>query len=160
MLNGLFTGLVGGASVLGFASLYSSLLTIQGEITVLNANLLALRTQLLDINVTIEGIIQKTCYLNQNLFSSNMIITGYLNVSSTLNVRGACNIQGAIESPSSITAHSLTVVKNIISTDGNLYIKGSSDLNGLVNIYDCLNVDNKIEALNINVGDSVNIKNN
>jgi predicted acyltransferase (DUF342 family) len=88
-----------------------------------------------------------------------LIITGFLNVKSKLNVGGDCNIQGSVVSPSSITCHSLTTVKNIISTDGDLYIKGSSDLNGLVNIYDSLNVGETIEALNINVGDSVNIKN-
>jgi hypothetical protein len=66
VLNGLFTGLVGAGSVLGFSSIYSSLLTIQAEITMLNANVLALRTQLVDLNITVEGLIQKTCYLNQN----------------------------------------------------------------------------------------------
>jgi hypothetical protein len=80
---------------------------------------------------------------------------------SHLYIKNNCHVQQNLEVKEKISGYSLSVIENIKTDFGSLYIGGNSNLEGLTTIYNNLNVKKTIDVTqNVNVYDCVNVMNN
>jgi hypothetical protein len=123
--NGVATSILGACTAAGFATIATSIGVIEGQIAVLSTDVGLLNTAVASINVEITTINTRTMFLNQNIFSSNLIVNGGIttttgNFNTGLNSAGKFNCLGSAYIEGSLINYGTTSTQNIKSLDATI----------------------------------------